>query len=724
MGFNVTKRVSDLRKQADRGKSGRWGVLRSTLVSFIFLAIFTFLLLPKSKPISSASPDEELSAAQRHQIWQKELNRQFTERMEWLDHSFLTLMPGAADMYYSFGQSIVSSIQQSAPQRKAEDELFNVDSVGVWINRSAATVMLRVGFVLIAFWPFWALSLCLGLGTVLLSRRKRTKMSSNILTVLDPQNGPFYSGIWGKFSLNNSFSGTDVSCPSLACPALEKRSVALAHPLCVMLKKHDALSETTITLVQTILAHKHFPSIVGEEVPVQPEEQDAKTVQPEERRSETGFVTVEDGLTLLKGATEGLAGVLEAHRRIVHYRQMLEKKKIKISALNKNYPAHAANVEKIAASVSPLAGDLVRVMTPNRMWAFGKLPPKLVAAAYLAIEAGKALVFQQHGAKFTLRSNYPHLQARAVIQSIPAYHEEFDGDARVIIRQAIICSRRHGDFGRAFLPNRMPIESRALRDWLEILYSAPAQRKTTQELVELDSHIEELGVNWRLGFADIVKRDIKKKQNQVDVSKGLPFKSVLLMPLQTVVETALRGIHPLRLQRIADLLPITSRYQAHLSISARLPGFKRQAMEAERSSESSDAILKSIAADKNGALLIERWRIVRRMLTRYNWLSTRVGDDGVPLAGIIHGVVQPVNNNEMPSNESNANTIALKGLVPIRQRRLVELFGRKWESQFYEHTPHMDTITVFVDEDSFKEELASKPKAEGTPEMTKSVASG
>lgn len=696
MGYNLTKRISDLRAQAEDQKSGQWGFLRTFLISVLILVAASYLLFPSSNYDSSEVNENGVAT----DTWHVDLERQFVERLEWLESSPLVIFPGTSEMYDSFGQAIVSSLQTTHDPAKGEN-LFDFHDTSIWLSRAFTSSMLRISFIILAFWPLWFLSAAVGY--FLMRSKLFSKTPRSILGVCDPGNGPFYSGIYGPLRPNNSQSGSDFSCPSLACPEMVKPTVASVHRLTALLKKYQAYNETNFELVKIILAHSDFPAAVGEENTDDDAASDVSEGSsiplPGEKVSDTGFLDA-DGFTLEVGSLEGLAAVLDTHRKIAHYVESLESKGIKSSALNKNYPGHLSNLKKLAASSEELGNLLLACLTPNRLWALAHTPKELVATAYLATEAGKCLVFKRHGERFSRISHYPHLQARAVVQSIPTYHSEYLGDARLTVRQAIISSRRHGDFGRAFLPNRMPIEARAIRDWLEILYAAKEKRQETAHLVELDGHIEELSINWRVGFSTRMRKEHKKQEDSPwRLWKGIVYKSVVLLPLREVIACVLHGIHETRLNRISKLLQLTRTHQASISTSARLPGFKRQAMEAERSSENTDKIVVELLSQPDGEALMEKWRIVRRMLTRYNWLSTRVGDDAVPIAGLVEGVL--LATDSAPRSEAEG----IVGLVPLRTRRFVELLGRKWESLFYRDAPQPEEIEIYVEHDKYKERL-------------------
>src|SRR5690606_36740370 len=115
----------------------------------------------------------------------------------------------------------------------------------------------------------------------------------------------------------------------------------------------------------------------------------------------------------------------------------------------------------------------------------GSLPPDLVAVLLLSFEAGKVMVHSFEGGRWLKKSNYPQLAARSVLHSVESLASEYDYTQRTLIRQAIIYSSRSGDFGPVKLPVNLNIESRALRQWGEILLSTPYELGSTADEVEL-----------------------------------------------------------------------------------------------------------------------------------------------------------------------------------------------------------------------------------------------
>jgi hypothetical protein len=697
VGYNFSQRISFLKQQTDDNLQGRIRLLPAFFRVFLPLAILSFVLNISSYDNYNLPTGETADPDAR---WEALVNQQFEERLHWLQATPFFLSPGGAGLYERYGQSVVSTFHHKREKRGSSDELLSLDGLHAFFSQFFTNLFLRVGFVAIAFWPFWFAAY--GIGYYAFRHKFRGKRTDDLLGVCDRGVTPFYSGIYGPLRSNNSFSATDYSCPNLACPQMVKPDAAKAHRLGQLLEQYGASNATNTELVSVILYYHDFPAIVeGEQA--SEEEPDPTEIPDKHPVAHQSTIITNAGGTIEQSAVEGLEAVLSAHTVLRRYVETAQQRKLTHAQLNSQYRTHAALLTEVSSDASPFARILLAALSPHRVWAFAQIPPAMVASAYLATEAGKCLVYRREGAGFTRISRYPHLQARAVLQSLVPYARDYNGDTRLIIRQAIICSRRHGDFGRAFLPDRMPVESRAMRDWLEIMYSEPKKREIVAQLVELDVHIEEISMNWRAVYSRRMRQALEVQNAPEETKhaetpsarfwKGVVFKSVVLMPLTEVIAMALRGVDEGRLKRITQLINLSQRYQTSISISARLPGFKRQAVEAQNAVQ--------MLAGKDGSKgLLDRWVIVRRMLTRYNWLSTRVGDDAVPANGFVHGIVLGLH-----PDTQQAEVYGLDSLVPIRQRRYEEMFGKQWESLYFIDSPHPSQIRLYVDKDRFDDGL-------------------
>lgn len=703
MGYDLGRRLTELKRQTDENLAERWRIGRTAFLCFLSLVLARYIILPTtSLPSKEQSKHEaEESADSTKDLWIEDTKTLVSSRIKFLSDSPLVLVPGASAFYEKIARSLDDRFDLSANQdidpTQEVDFFFSVSDIPVWWNRMVVGAILRLSFSLLAFWPLWILGLISGV--LLMRYNNKKKENYTILGVCDRGNGPFYSGIYGPYRPNSSFSGTELSCPGLACPKMEDKAKTESHNLTSILKRFSAFNQTNVELLRVVLAHSDYPHFVAEENSIHGEDVET-TIDNDNRASKTGFITSEKG-TLLQGVTIGLEAILLAHSIAKNYVQALKKNNLTIEEIDKNFQTHIASLKKASQNANELSKCLLFSLTPNRLWAMAEIKPEIMATAYLAIESGKSLVYKRTGSGFTVTSLYPHLQARAVLQSIIPYHQEYNGDTRLILRQAIISCRRHGDFGRSFLPIRMPIEGRAIRDWLETMYAEKEQQQEISYLVELDGHMEEIHSNFRSRLTSRIKSstNLEDPTRKYDLWMGLVYKSVLLMPLSDLIDTAIQGFHQVRLDRITELLRLTKKFQTKISTSARLPGFKRQAMEADKSGEENDLIVQKIKSLPNGKMLFEHWRIVRRMLTRYNWLSTRIGDDSVPLVGVIHGILKQENL------ANSSRHLYLDALVPLRERRFVEILGKSWDHTYYRYSPYQDDVLTYTDTNEYDKQV-------------------
>ena len=689
MAIDYQQRLSVLQSQTDEEKKDRLKKKRTIFLSLIAFAFASFIgsyILP-SGVISN--PEKEIS-------WNEEIKITYQERYEWLKFSPVSVFPFASYIYKTYSKLVLDALLPATTENKiknAIDVALNLDDFFSSLQQWLISVMLRLGFIILAFAPVWGIGF--GVGYYLSRSRFLGTKVKDILGVCDRGRGPFYSGIYGPLKYNNSLSGTDAGCPGLACPGMVAELKASTHELTSTLKRFGAFNKTNESLIRIILNYADFPAVVESEQSSEVNSLDDNSEKVETKRSKTAFVTNELG-TLEDAATAGLKSVLSAQKALRDFFALITSKKIELSALNSDFALYRSLMGDFVKKLDERSALFLNSLTPNRAYAIGSLPSKVLAAAYLATEAGKCLVFKRTGDGFTTISVFPHLQARAILHSLPCLYDDFGGDSRLIMRQAIISSRRHGDFGRAFLPEKMPTESRAVRDLLEICYAEPHNKELSAYLVELDAHLEEISVNWRGGYQRFIRSTVPSSASGIDrklLNRGIPYKSVVLVPVDDLIDVALFGVDTHRIDRIIELLGLTKKYQSGISISARLPGFKRQLLEAEKSVDE----LASMDPEARGRY--KRWVVVRRMLTKYNWLSTRVGDDAVPEEGFVHGLVELATGDQAAS----ANVETFEALAPIRQRRFIEMFGAKWEHNMFRIAPHPESITLLVDSEKFKD---------------------
>ncbi len=665
MVSKLNKRLSQLSQNSEE-LVGIIGFLKAFLLSFTFIFIVGLVF--------SYSPDDVYPSPEAEAADSRARLLEFSIFGSFLSDNFRNLHP-----------ELFEDAEDSEESNKSESGFPDMNNIGNYVMSFFTGSFLKIFSLPFLFWPMWLLACFAGYST--LKKLVSKPIGSGLLDVLGIPNKPFYSGIYAPLRPNGSISCTDLSSPGLACPPLTEPQRAHSHDLARILRRYKAFNQTNLELVRVVLAHEDFPSTV-------PFEKSVDDIPTEDEDNEGTFVSNKDG-TLLESTLMGLPAILAAHLEL--------KQLFKTGAFDQKGPlpfeAVTAGIELKKSKLKDqkfgmLANTLLGHITPARARAISSLPSTLIATAFLACEAGKALVFERSGTEFSRISLYPHLQARAVLHSVQSYHHEYKGDGKLIVRQAIVCSRRHGDFGRAFLPIGMPIQSRAIRDWLEILYCNREQQAHLAELCELEAHLEEIHINFQNGLLEKLESE---KGKLPKFWKGFRHKANVLIPLDSMLEVCFQDIEDKRVDHIMSLMKSSRPLFLSLSISSRLPGFKRQAIEAAKFGEGFGETLEQMKKLKGGEKTVARWRIIRRMLTRYNWLSTRVGDDPVPQEGFVRALVL-----DRSESQFEPSAIKFEHAVPLRNRRFDELLGANWKKEFYQEEISQSDMKICTTLESYE----------------------
>ena len=692
MAKNLTNRVQEIKSQIEdsvEGKLSYWSaffILSASL--FVLIKICTFLWPITEIKIDNPDINQDI-------LWYEAIKEKVNKRSSSLSKQSI-IGNSTSKNYTIFAAELLKELEldyKAANSQNISDYTWNNENQNEgqeiefrvpWYGKFFIESVLRVYFIFISCWKIWIFSLLVGF--FLFGKKLRPKKHQDILGILDRGSSPFYSGIYGPYIPNNNISGTDLSAPGLACPNKVGIQTTKSSKIFQILEKFSASNKTNLELGSVILAYKHYPSIVDIEKPSDSEEVDETNLDKKNNIFKATFIT-QPGDPLEISTNLTLSAALEAHNAL---------QKINISEVLKKYGDE--KLEQIenntkSLNISNLAKLLISTLTPDRAEAIKNLSSKKIATAVLSLEAGKILVFKKESEKFTQISLLPHLQSRAILHSIVPYHTEYNGSERLIIRQAILSSRRHGDFGRAFLPEGLDDSTKALRDWLELIYIAPDKREEYSKLIELDGLLDELHYLWRVNLSKLVK-EVSTNNNSDTIlkfghvpNKGIAYRSVVLIPIKSLIDSGLSNLDLWKKRRIEELIVATKDLQATLSTAARLPGFKRQALEAQALNIDKNSLIKIVENRSGGEKLIKNWLTIRRMLTKYNWLSTRVGDYSVPIEGLITAFPAIYESTKINQNECEI-------FVPLRARRFKELFGNKWDLLYYSDSPAPNEIDV------------------------------
>ena len=590
---------------------------------------------------------------------------------------------------------------QMASQIQSKLKLVQDQYLSPIIAVTLLSSLIITGVFLSAFF-----SLCIIISFYIYRALDTSEVSNNILTVCKRAGGPFYSGIYGKLIPNKSPSGSEFSAPSLACPKSLDLTVS-SDPLYKKIEAADAVNKTNTSLIGIIRAYGHFPAFVPEEQTA--EEATSHGINDDEFEEQNAGIISEVTHTLRESAIHGLESVLEAHKKLT----------ILADSVGENYEDHKLYRSELDIAIndtSETVRTLLQCLTPRRAIALARLPIDIVTTAYLSLEAGKSLVFTElNESGFAQCSRFPNLQARAVVQSIPEYYEDYDSHNRMIIRRALMFSRRHGDYGRAMAPLTMTDEAKSLRDWLELLYLLDEEQSQRGKVVEFDAHLEELAENWKNQLVSQIKDDTDSGILGASIEdKGVPLNTVVLLALDSVINLALFGYNEGKIDRIKHLHNSIVVDKLAPTPSARLPGLAGQDSMFVENKYTENGSSELLFRQKGGKEILKRWAIVRASLKRFNWLAGRIGDTSVPKDGLIQVAIQEKKVDRQDTPKSGIDSLldttgfvslessAYSAVVPLRQRRFEYLFGPEWQTDYYLMIPEKERIKYFANLDDYK----------------------
>ena len=689
MAYQYNKGLDQLKAKAVSNGSGLAETLR-----IAFLVSIAYLFISFIYPVAVDSNGSVLS-------WREELEAEVTERVQWLEMFPLGNIAGT--VYLGIAK-LSTSVFISDDNLQTPDTSFGMTKIKTWsmfLARYVVSSVLLLCFLLMISLPFWIV----GIGFGVLSpryKRKNVRVAFDILTVCDRGGGPFYSGIHGPWRGNSKPSGMDFSAPNVACPVMVEPAVASGHKLTKLIEQispDSKVSELLGDLVRIVLAIGEFPTFIPPESPSDDdfsrgvtsseievvetqEEKDELSVESNALRSVAAFVQAYRFLEIEFSAKDGKTasvksgGATEKNSEIMKYRSKLEARR---------------------ADFADLEFALLSSLSPRRAQALISIPLHVCVASLLSLEAGKCLVFQKTGTEYTRISRFPHLQARSVIQSLPSYHRAYDGESRQILRLAILCSRRHGDYGRPMIPNDCIDSIRGLRQWLEISQSHSKKIAGVSKLVEFENQLEE----WHGIFIDNLKKmfDIRADALTDTTERGgpalvgFPYKNVVLIPLGKLIDLAFADMPESHLDYLERLTAEVVDRGLLPRVTTRLPGLSEQIEQLKLKEWPADSSASSLAQNKSGNIQLRRWKILRHSLTRYSWLSTRIGDELVPDDGLVQALIY---GQPDPMLSMGKPIGGLSSLVPIRKRRFHVLFGENWQVRLYAQAPSEQLIKVFT----------------------------
>jgi hypothetical protein len=525
--------------------------------------------------------------------------------------------------------------------------------------------LLRMVFVLVVSWRLWAFAILLAVALEYFAIKVHE--ADDILG--QTGNGRLYfSGIRIGLEPTNSQGAPEMQVRGLACPRSVGVTAAKKSPLGQTLASYGVANETNLNLAGIILAHAEYPTFVaaGEELSL----------------LEAAYV----GSTIAESSDVILKRVLGLHQK---YRAMQIGNE-KLEEFDMNTAIAQAGTLQAKASLAQYAADLERCLhrslTPDLRTHLADLKSVELATVVLSLDAGKALAFGKEGTQWLKKSNFPHLSARAVLHSLPAYGHEYSYEERSTIRRALIFASRQSVFAPVRFPVDLSLKARAMRQWVELLMACPHELQSVTDEVELIGIISEAQRAWTQEFMDGA---MALDPEVVDDTYATPSQT-LFMPVQKVLALARKVIEHGTLRRLEELVARVSQKQRLESMSL---DFSDDGIPTNGHAErgvlmQSDRIfpplahreIKTLSTDHGlTAADVRDWSSVRIVLNNFGWLARRVGDYSVP----DHSLVSMVFNVDPSMPGANEfGRIGKHGLVALRGTRLEKRWGKFWPSRF------------------------------------------
>lgn len=459
----------------------------------------------------------------------------------------------------------------------------------------------------------------------------------------------FYSGARAGLDYLSASGAPDVLVRGLACPAEASRPEVHASALWKTLAQFDAQSRTNESLIAIIIKHGEIAPFVA-------------------RFEDEGILAKTYTGAMLKGYVNEVLHVgLTLHADYAAGT---------FDDLSTLPPEKTSMDEKDYAKL--LQAALNRVILPDLKELIGQLPAKDIATFILALESGKVLAHSFEGGKWTRKSNFPQLSARAVLHSVLAYPEEYEFEARHRIRHALVYASRSSSFAAVRMPQGMEPTAWAMRQWAEVLLACPHEARDIIDEVELVGLTRAMHRAWE---SEVLPR-ISSIVPDVTTTCYTTISNLFFVPVGTLVTLLRKTIGVNQFSRLTELSALVSAKQKALydkvnqgedsGIAART--FDRVLAPLSDREISSLAELHGVEADD-----LRAWSAMRNILVSQGWLARRVGDYTVPESSVIFSVFKA------PPGYPAANALGFfgkSGLVPLRGGKFAEAWGQMWDARF------------------------------------------
>ncbi len=554
---------------------------------------------------------------------------------DWLEHN---LSIGARENF----ESIAAAVMTSAEFMPPTGDIVSYAWMGV--HKGA----LRALFIVVAWWKFWLIAV---VGFALWSVRSFKVWLGNDVLGRQTNGRLFYSGIRGDLKKIVANGTPDVQTPGLACPkylsAVEVKRSAIGK----VLDRYGLSNKTNLRLAGTILAYPKWPAFIA-------------------LRSEGGLLEAAyNGASLAEHTALVLEAALSLRDTYVQYAD-------NIAALTGN-DSKIGSEKKLSAEeyVAELKFAFNRVLTTEWKLALVDLTPKELATIILAHEAGKVMAYKEEGPRLVRGSNFPQLCARAVLHSVAEYADEYNFNQRNTIRRSIIYGSRKSVFGPVkFLIDLSP-QTRAARQWVELLMACPHELSQVSDEVELYGLICAIHDAWQKALMDDLM--VSPADKLVDI---IAHNTMAYVPFQRIMKYFRASLDTRTLNRLNELVAVVSERQ-QLAIAEgmatgtiRVPDYLKLFVPLSEQEIATITSQHGLDPDE-----VRAWSSLRVVLNYYSWLGRRVGDNKVPDNSIIFLATRRQKyETDMPTLVSEC----FAGMVAIRATRLMDRWGTLWSRKF------------------------------------------
>ena len=641
---------SNQRKELRRLRRGRSQFfLRLILISLVgLIVLYSFQPNLFVFNLGSNSIEEARNELISQKVdWAHALSREQATLADWLDRR------GAAyegSIFNYISKAILFSAANLSSRSDAAD-LSPLLSVYLALHFG----LLRVAFIITACSRLWVLLLLYG---VYRGFRAWKPYVANDIAGQTGNSRIYYSGIRAGLEDLNSSGAPNKQVIGLACPKRASDAKLRNSKLYGVLEKYNAANNTNMTLAAIILEYSHYPAYVS---------------AIEEQNLLASFVTP---INLFDSSV----GILERGMDLfLHYKSAQKDAQFSAYLHDVSTGTNPNSPMNREAYFKYLQKALHRVLSDNQRNVIGSMRAEQICTFLLAIEAGKVMAFAQEAGRWHRVSNYPQLSSRAVLHSVEHFAKEYDYEERTLLRRAIIYSSRSSDFGMVKMPVDLSVQSRALRQWAEVLIASPYEVDNAANQAEMYSILFEANLNFTQALFDAIMLSDQKIIGGSYVTMG----NLLLMPFSRVFKLTRKSLTSANLKRLDELAQITLREARLRSLEVDISKETIEKNSTASSSKMFSVLTPELLEElkQNYGLpeqALREWSSLRLILNNFGWLARRVGDYSVPEAALIFAVMQS-EAGDPAANEHGL--IGAPAMVALRAGRFEERWGKSWRSR-------------------------------------------